>query len=175
MRGQTAREVRLPVEGLSALRAAVRSSCDADAGARALQRAGVALGRAIYADMALDGDPADLAPSAFWGRVLGELRGRGWGDFTHRTVHAGAGELVTADSAEIDEGGSRPDCFLSAGVIAGLLAGVDAGPVAVLEVACRSQGDGECRFLFGGQEAIAAVHAALLQGRAAESALGALG
>ena len=171
----TTREVRLPVSGLTALRGAVQKSCDGDQAARALQRAGIELGRAIYADLAAERDPAALPPGEFWARALEALRERGWGDFVHRAVHAGAGELATANGAEVTARVSRPDCFLSAGLIAGLLAGVDAGPVAVLEVACRSQGDPECRFLFGGRESIAAVHAALLSGAGLTEAVETLG
>ncbi|HUG00944.1 MAG TPA: V4R domain-containing protein [Longimicrobiales bacterium] len=173
--GDTQREVRLSVDGLSALRSAVHAACDGDAAARSLQRAGVALGRAIYADIARAGDPAALAPAEFWERALDALRERGWGDYVHRSVHAGAGELATSNGAEVTSRGSRPDCFLSAGLIAGLLAGVDAGPVAVLEVECRSQGDAECRFLFGGRDTIAAVHSALLRGEPVDDAVEALG
>lgn len=173
--GRSSREVRLSVDGLAALRGAVQAACDGDAAARSLQRAGVALGRAIYADMARAGNPAELAPREFWDRALDALRERGWGDYVHRSVHVGAGELATSNGAEVSERGNRPDCFLSAGLIAGLLAGVDAGPVAVLEVECRSQGDAECRFLFGGREAIAAVHSALLRGESFAAAMEALG
>ncbi len=172
--GAAQREVRLPVAGLAALRNAVQASCDGDAAARSLQRAGVALGRAIYADLALAADPARLSAAEFWERALEALRERGWGDFVHRSVHDGAGELATPNGAEVSDRGGRPDCFLSAGLIAGLLAGVDAGPVAVLEVECRSQGDAECRFLFGGRDAIAAIHAALLRGEAFDDAVEAL-
>jgi predicted hydrocarbon binding protein len=169
------REVRLPVAGLTALRGAVQKACEPEQAARALQRAGIELGRAIYADLAARDDPASLPPATFWERVLEALRERGWGDFVHRSVHDGAAELATANGAEATARVQRPDCFLSAGLIAGLLAGLDAGAVAVLEVACRSQGDPECRFLFGGREAIAAVHAALLSGADANAALEALG
>ena len=170
-----AREVRMPTAGLAAIRRAVQKAGDPDSAARALQRAGVELGRAMYADLAAEEDPATLPAGSFWDTALGALSHRGWGTYTYRARHPGVGELATPDGPEVEGRGNRPDCFLTAGMIAGLLAGVDVGPVAVLEVACRSQGDAECRFLFGGREAIAGVHAALSRGEALDAAVGALG
>lgn len=174
-RKDTGREVRLPVAGLTALRAAVLKASGPEQAARLLQRAGIDVGRALYDLLAEKEDPASLAPSTFWRRALDTLREHGWGDFVYRARHEGAAELATANGAEVTDGVNRPDCFLSAGLIAGLLAGVDAGPVAVLEVTCRSQGDPECRFLFGGRHAIASVHAALLSGAEPDAALERLG
>jgi hypothetical protein len=52
-----------------------------------------------------------------------------------------------------------------------MLGRLGGGPLAVLEVGCRSRGDEECLFLVGSEQAIETVHGYLLDGDALNAAL----
>jgi hypothetical protein len=55
--------------------------------------------------------------------------------------------------------------------MSGLLSQIAGGPVAVLEVSCRTRGDDACRFGFGSERAITDLHGLLLDGADLDSAL----
>jgi predicted hydrocarbon binding protein len=183
-------ELALPVASLAALRAALAAEVGPDAAARALQRAGHAAGDAFFAILAgrqpesgEEGDPwkaraAALAPlpaETFWRRLGDLFAARGWGHIEHEDAHPGVGALASSDWVEAESHGhSRPDCHFTTGLLSNLLGRTAGGDVAVLEVECRSRGDLQCRFLFGGADAVQAVYDALLAGRDTGAALAAL-
>lgn len=191
------RELVLPSSALSALRTSLLQAAGPSGAYRVLQDAGHESGLALFrllADRAGERAPADLAPGAFWDTVRGVLRRRGWGTFHHRRVHSGLGLLSSSDCAEADPGGPRGDpeardadpaapgadlggaradggCALTAGALMGLLGRAADGPIAVLEVGCRSRGDAECRFAFGSEAAVHELYRLLLDGKELEDAL----
>ncbi len=101
---------------------------------------------------------------------------RGWGSISHQSVHAAVGMLVSNDWAEAVDGEPDPDasCCFSTGFLSGLLSQIAGGPVAVLEVECRTRGSASCRFAFGSEGAIHELYGQLLEGGDLESALSTL-
>jgi predicted hydrocarbon binding protein len=171
-------EVALPVAALAGIQRALAEQVDADAAARALQVAGHAAGDALHALLASGTSEPDAgaAVASYWRRLAELFSARGWGHLVHEAVHAGVGALESTDWAEADAmaGALRPSCHFTTGLLANLLGGTAGGPVAVLEVECRARGDLRCRFLFGGEEALHAVHGAMVEGASADDTLAAL-
>lgn len=112
-------------------------------------------------------DPAALAADEFWHHLSAFFRSIGWGRLDFEDVHAGVGSLVSGDWAESEATGStrQPTCHFTTGMLADLLGRLIDGDMAVMEVACRSRGDGACRFLIGGSEALQEVFEGMRQGR----------
>jgi predicted hydrocarbon binding protein len=161
--------------GSSALHA-LRRSLNRDLGEQAavcLQEAGYAAGAQIYGAFCswLPGyagvsDPADLDA-----RVLGEVLSAffdelGWGSLTIERAGRSALAVTSMDWAEADpaEDAAIPSCHVAAGLLADFMGRLSETPVAVMEVACRSRKDSECRFLVGTPEAMDAVYEALAAG-----------
>jgi hypothetical protein len=178
-------ELALPVASLAALRRALVASVGEDDAARALQSAGVAAGDALFRVLAhgpggSNGEmspPEEWSESTFW-RRFGELfERRGWGRLGNRLLHPGVGALDTADWVEVDPdaGARRPSCHFTAGLLANLLGRVSGEDVAVLEVECRSCGDGRCRFLYGSPVALDSVYAGIRDGAGVDDAIAAIG
>lgn len=162
-------ELALPVASLAALRRALVEAVGADGAARALRVAGHAAGDAFFhaltrqsasspasSETAAAASPRELEEAAFWARLSELFSSRGWGTVSHEAVHPGVGELRSGDWVEADPstGALRPACYFSTGLLANLLGQVADDEVAVMEVECRSQGDAQCRFLFGGAAAL---------------------
>lgn len=184
-------ELALPVASLAAIRRELATAVGGDTAARALQSAGNAAGDAFFRALAHGfGTPADaddperaareqlagVDQAAFW-RRFGELFGsRGWGHLAMQPVHPGVGALDAGDwvEADPDAGAGRPSCFFTTGLLANLLGRVAGEDVAVLEVECRSRGDGRCRFLFGGAHALEELFEQLRAGRALDDSLATL-
>jgi hypothetical protein len=59
-------------------------------------------------------------------------------------------------------------------MLSALLSGAAGGPVAVLEVTCRTKGDDRCTFAFGSAATVHDLYGLLLEGQALEAALAAL-
>jgi predicted hydrocarbon binding protein len=170
----------LPAAALAALRRALTAELDADTAARVLRSAGHDAGDAFFqilAQESADGAGRDslteLDAAAFWRRFAQLFSSRGWGTLSHSDVHPGIGVLAATDWAEADAAGAeaRPSCYFTTGLLANVLGKVAAGDVSVLEVECRSHGDGQCRFLFGSTEALRGVYDLLLSGASAETAV----
>ena len=169
------RSMALPAGALRALHRAVRSEAGPLAAAHALQAGGYETAESFWDDLerALGREPDSLGEAAFF-RMLSEfLQGRGWGSLKHSTPHAAVGLLASGDWAEAGEAGeeTQPTCAFSAGLLAGLLSRAAGGPVAVLQVGCRSRGDGECAFAFGSEATIHDLYGLLLDGRSLAAAL----
>lgn len=174
-------ELALPVRALAALRSGLVDEVGVETAARALRQAGSAAGESLLRTIATaagltpDADPAAalaaLPQARFWSVVNTFFQNRGWGRLEFSPVHEGVGALDAIDWVESNAEGARPSCFLSTGLLAGLLGRISGQEVAVLEVECRSAGDHRCRFLFGSPEALEAVYADIAAGRGARTAL----
>jgi hypothetical protein len=60
--------------------------------------------------------------------------------------------------------GDYPSCHLSCGLLADFLGRLSQGAVAVMEVECRTRGDGRCRFLAGAPESLSIIYDRMAQG-----------
>lgn len=154
----------------------LRASLERDAGLNAathLQEAGFAGGEELYAtfagwlaDRRKLQRPADL-DIKFLGEVLSEFFAeQGWGGLSVVPLGPSVVALDSADWAEaLDEPqGEFPSCHLSCGLLADFLGRVSEGLVAVMEVECRSRGDGRCRFLAGAPETLGILYERMAQG-----------
>ena len=144
----------------------------------ALHAAGYESGQALW-DSLRRGPGRELAAgdeATFWTRLAGALSRRGWGSLTHDSPHPGVGLLASADWAEAQAGAGerQPSCTVSAGMLSALLSGAAGGPVAVLEVTCRTRGDQRCTFAFGSSATVHDLYGLLLDGQDLHTALAAL-
>jgi predicted hydrocarbon binding protein len=162
----------------------LRASLERDTGLQAagyLQEAGFAGGEELYGVFAewlertkrVD-RPADLAEE-FLSQVLQEFFAeQGWGTLSATPLGPSVLALDSTDWAEaLDERhGEFPSCHLSCGLLADFLGRISQGLVAVMEVECRSRGDGRCRFLAGSPETLGTVYDSMAQGTGYAEALG---
>lgn len=162
----------------------LRASLERDTGPQAasyLQEAGFAGGEELYAAFAgwLGREyglerPADLDASHLNTVLSRFFSESGWGALTVTRLSEAVLALDAADWAEaLDEGGAiYPTCHLSCGMLADFLGRVGEGPVAVMEVECRSRGEGRCRFLAGAPETLGQLYERMAQGAPYQEALG---
>lgn len=176
--GKPGREIAVPTSVLVSLRLELERETGTLEAVHALHRAGYAAGKesaaAFHADAG--GDAFRMTERAFWSKLQRWFEQRGWGTLTHRVAHDAVGILSSTDWAEAAEGEADPDasCCFSAGFLSGLLSQLAGGPVAVLEVECRSRGGASCDFAFGSEAAIHDLYGRLLDGADVEGALAAL-
>ena len=172
------RDVAIPAAGLTALRRSLQQEAGPLPAVHALHAAGFSSGEAIWEGLKRGPgrDTADLDEGGFFGRLSGALGRRGWGSLVHRTPHPGIGLLDSADWAEAQAGARerQPSCTFSAGMLSAILSGAAGGPVAVLEVTCRTRGDDRCTFAFGSAATIHDLYGLLLDGQDLDSALASL-
>ena len=146
-----------------------------------LHEAGFAGGEELYAEF---GDwlrasrgmerPPEL-DVRFLSEVLSEFFSHsGWGSLTARPLGPAVLALDSGEWAEAtDDGrGEFPSCHLTCGLLADFLGRLSDGIVAVMEVECRSRGDGRCRFLAGSPETLSALYERMAQGSSYTDALG---
>ncbi len=172
------RDVAIPVIGLSTLRRELQREAGPLAAIHALHAAGFEAGKALW-DGLRKGPIRELGgmdEEGFWERLRGVLGRRGWGTLSHQAAHPGVGLLASPDWAEAvgGRGEEQPSCTFSSGMLSGLLSGVADGPVAVLEVTCRTRGDDRCTFAFGSAATVHDLYGQLVDGRSLESALASL-
>jgi predicted hydrocarbon binding protein len=107
-------------------------------------------------------------------RFLTEL---GWGSVSVTPLGGSALAIDSADWAEAagDAKEEYPSCHLTCGLLADFLGRISEGLVAVMEVECRSRGDGRCRFLAGSPETLGTLYDRMAQGMSYDAALGAAG
>lgn len=112
----------------------------------------------------------------FWARLGSFFARRGWGTLSHTSPHAGVGILESSDWAEGDAQTAEEDvsCSFSTGFLSGMLSELAGGPVAVLEVTCRSRGNASCSFAFGAASTVHDLYGHLLEGSDLDGALAAL-
>ncbi|HSJ07107.1 MAG TPA: V4R domain-containing protein [Longimicrobiales bacterium] len=172
-------EVALPVAALGAVMEALNAQLGPEAAADALRTAGYAAGDAFFRILA--GSSPDelktLPADRFWGRLGMLFSARGWGHFRYEQAHPGVGSLESADWVEsrTDSVAEQPACHFTTGLLANLLGNVAGAEVGVIEVECRSRGDGRCRFLFGGTDAVYAVYHRMAEGESSDAALEGIG
>jgi predicted hydrocarbon binding protein len=162
----------------------LRAALERDTGLQAasyLQEAGFAGGAELYGQFAewLRADrgverPADL-DAEFLSTALSEFFAElGWGSLTAQALGPAVLALDSTEWAEaVDEGrGEFPSCHLTCGLLADFLGRLADGLVAVMEVECRSRGDGRCRFLAGAPETLSTLYDRMAQGSSYTGALG---
>jgi len=172
------REIAVPVSVFGSLRIELAKEAGMLPTVHALHSAGYHAGTEAAASLvgdARDGAAA-LGQSAFWVKLTDFFSQRGWGTLGHDAAHEAVGILSSRDWAEASAAEVDPDasCFFSTGFLSGLLSELAAGPVAVLEVGCRTRGEDECRFAFGSESAIHDLYGRLLDGADLDGALSAL-
>lgn len=172
------REVAVPISLLTSLRDELEEEVGTLPTVRALHKAGYQAGLHAAAQLHQEagGDAFHVDRDAFWIHLHGYFAKRGWGALGHRAVHDAIGLLSSADWAEATLGDPDPDgsCCFSTGFLSGLLSQIAGGPVAVLEVGCRTRGGSSCDFAFGSEGAIHELYGQLLEGTDLEGALAAL-
>ncbi len=168
----------LPPLALSHIRRSLRREVGALAATHVLHDAGFAAGEDIFEHFAdrLPEEPVHLPAPSFWSALSGHLEAEGWGHFEVERVHSGLGLVRAHGWAESNPEGEeeQPGCHFTSGMFAALLGRVAGGPVAVLEVLCRSKGDDHCGFLYGSEAAIHEIYGLLLDGASLDDALAGL-
>jgi uncharacterized protein len=148
--------------------------------APALQEAGYGAGEDLYEAWATwvnaragVADPGHLGAEHL-SQLLSEFYADlGWGHLTVQRM--GAALAVDSDDWAESEPGAQtagPSCHVTAGVLAGMFGRLAGEHVAVLEIECRSRGDGHCRFLAGAPETLQAVYDGVNEGRDYRDVLG---
>ena len=162
----------------------LRSVLERDTGLQAstyLQEAGFAGGEELYLEfrewlLANRGveDPSQLDAEFLSAALSDFFADQGWG----RLEASRLGDAVLAlDSPEwaesVEAGGTEfPSCHLTCGMLADFFGRLSDGLVAVMEVECRSRGDGRCRFLAGSPETLSTLYDRMAQGTGYAEALG---
>jgi predicted hydrocarbon binding protein len=144
-----------------------------------LQETGYAAGEGTYRAFAawLPGRAGIDRPEDLDAGLLAEVLSdffvhTGWGTLTMSPVGAAAFAVDSTDWAEAEpDSAQTPMCFFSAGMLADFLGRLSGEPVAVMEVECRSRGDGRCRFLSATPEVLQQVYEAMTAGQTYEEAL----
>lgn len=166
-------EVALPAAALAELRRALRAEAGPLATVHALHAAGYGAGGPLFEVFSGTGDLDDRDEEAFWGGLSDFLARRGWGTLAHSAPHPGIGLLSSGNWPEATPQAPerQPACAFGAGLLSSLLTHAAGGPVAVLEVGCRSRGDDRCTFAFGSEAAVHELYGLLLDGRDLDTAL----
>ena len=162
----------------------LRASLERDTGVQAaayLQEAGFAGGEQLYqaytawlADGYRVERPGELDASHLSDMLSSFFADTGWGQISAQPLGSAVLALDSTEWAEASEGGGAeyPSCHLSCGLLADFLGRMSDGMVAVMEVECRSRGDGRCRFLAGAPETLGTIYERMSQGMAYGEALG---
>lgn len=142
-------------------------------GATALQEAGYAAGDGTYQAFCswLHGtegidDPREVAVP-----VLAEVLTRffsslGWGSVQVTMLNEATFAVDSGDWAEAQAGAGLqyPACSFTSGVLADFFTRYADAALAVMEVECRSRGDGHCRWLVGSPETLTMLYQYMAQG-----------
>jgi hypothetical protein len=174
-KGGAPREIAVPVSVFGSLRSELAKEAGTLPTVHALHNAGYQAGTEAAAALASDGKTA-LGKDAFWVKLSDFFGARGWGTLRFDPTHEAVGLLTSSDWAEAGDGSQEPDasCFFSTGFLSGLLSELAGGPVAVLEVGCRTRGQDRCSFAFGSEAAIHDLYGRMLDGEDLQGALAAL-
>lgn len=176
-RGPALREIAIPAVAFGSLRAHLEKEAGSLPTVHALHHAGYAAGAAAApALQSGTGDASALGEAAFWAKLVDFFTRRGWGSLRHARTHTAVGLLTSDDWAEAvpGDGGPEASCHFSAGFLSGMLTELAGGPVAVLEVGCRSCGGDTCQFVFGSEGAIHELYGRMLESDDLDGALAAL-
>ena len=172
------REIAVPISILASLRHELEAEAGTLPTVRALHSAGYHAGLAAAETVQEQSGGKAFATSQddFFVGIHDYFAKRGWGKLTHSVVHDAVGMLSSPDWAEVAEGELDPDasCCFSTGFLSGLFSQLAGGPVAVLEIECRTRGGSTCDFAFGSEGAIHELYGQLLEGVDLDGALTAL-
>lgn len=146
-----------------------------------LQESGFASGEGLYQQLctwlvshAGVQRPDELDAAQFSDALSDFFLASGWGHLAIAPVGGAALALDSTDWAEAEPGTAQmPMCFFSSGMLADLMGRVSGEPVAVMEVECRSKGDGICRFLSASPATLQEVYEKMTTGMTYVEALGA--
>lgn len=171
--------------GAKALHTTRRALIDdlGEAGEARLQEIGYAAGEEVYHSFcdwlpqyAGLSDPGELDAETL-GAVLSEFfQALGWGAVSVQRVGRSGLEITSENWAEADPEAQAgyPSCYFTTGLLASFLTCLAGGNAfAIMELACRSQGDAGCTFLAGSPETLDAVYQALSEERDYRTILGA--
>lgn len=164
---------------LAALHASLQNHAP-DLAVTILQEAGFASGEGLYQAFAAwltEGagvnSPDQLDAERLPDTLSRFFEAQGWGRLELTPLPGGALALDSADWVEAEPGSAEaPMCFFSAGMLADFLGRLSGETAAVMEVECRSKGDGRCRFLSAMPDTLQRVYEAMTEGRTYEDALG---
>ncbi len=176
--GGAQREIAVPISIFASLRRELEAEAGTLPTVRALHSAGYHAGltAAETVQAQADGKAFETTQGDFFVQIQDYFAKRGWGTLTHTVVHDAVGMLSSPDWAEVAEGEIDPDasCCFSTGFLSGLFSQLAGGPVAVLEIECRTRGGSTCDFAFGSEGAIHELYGQLLEGVDLDGALTAL-
>ena len=141
--------------------------------AEILQDAGFATGEAMFASWSArvaertGVEDSGRLDASWFGPLLTDLCANlGWGTLAVDSLGDRAVLLSSLDWEEAAVGSAEhAGCYFSCGCFAAFLTAQAGAPLAVLEVECRSCGGGQCRFLAGSTEMLAAVYDLVAAGR----------
>ncbi len=152
------------------------------AGAQALQEAGYAAGETTYAAFAkwlpaaasVD-DPRDLAAPKMAEVLTQFFASLGWGGVSVTPLADAAFAVDSGDWAEAQPEAQLqyPGCYFTSGLLADFMSRIADATLAVMEVECRSRGDGRCRWLVGSPDTLTALYEHMSQGADYQNVLGA--
>jgi predicted hydrocarbon binding protein len=152
------------------------------AGAQALQEAGYAAGEATFRAFAawLPAAAGVEHPSELAAPRLAEVLSQfftalGWGAVKVTPVGDAAVAVDSQGWAEAapDAHLEFPSCFFTSGLLADFMGRMADASLAVMEVECRSRGDGRCRWLVGAPETLTSLYEHMTQGADYLTVLGA--
>ena len=171
-------EIAVPASVFITLRSELSKECGSLPTIHALHAAGYAAGTEAAAGFAggTEDGAGSMAEDTFWSRTEAFFARRGWGSLGHAQGSDAVGLLSSPDWMEatpdqVDEEGS---CSFTTGFLSGFLSEVAGGPVAVLEVTCRTRSDDQCTFAFGSESAVHELYGQLLDGADLDGAVAAL-
>lgn len=167
------RDLLVPVSLFPSLRQIARRLEAEEPLGAALEEAGRDVGTRMFP--LLQADVATTGVDAFWDRLGRVLKVRGWGTVRHRRVHPGLSLLECHDTAEAEvppgSDAPLPGCPLTTGVLSGILSEAAGRRVDLIQVSCRGEGAGLCRWVFGAPAALGRVKERLEAGESLEDAL----
>ncbi len=150
-------------------------------GAPVLQEAGYAAGEGTYrafvawlpAVAGVD-DPGELAAPRLAEVLSRFFSSLGWGAVEVTTIGDAAFAVDSPDWAEAQPEAQLPypGCYLTAGMLADFMSRIADAALAVMEVECRSKGDGRCRWLVGAPETLTSLYQHMAQGADYRAILG---
>jgi hypothetical protein len=110
---------------------------------------------------------------AFQREATDFFRQTGWGSLELGAIDDTVATLDSSDWGEADPtaGAELPSCHVSAGLFADFFGRVADAPLAVMEVECRSRGDGRCRFLLGSTDVMQRIYEGMAAGEVYKDAV----
>ncbi|MDB4948797.1 MAG: hypothetical protein JWM27_1446 [Gemmatimonadetes bacterium] len=180
MTATATRFLHVPAELLSSVRRALTGDRDPLEAVTLLREVGYEVGGSVYGDLWAHvshengGAHALAVPTdRFWESASGYFERLGWGRLEHSRPHPGLGALDLLDWMEQGSDGGPAGCHISTGLFTDLLVRLaDGAPVVVMEVPGAGGGS---RLLFGSEEALGAVYAAIQAGATPDEAVARLG